>query len=417
MKSRRVWKWCAWSILVLASCLCLGQNCAAPPSTNVPVASACGLHAAYCVEVVGRSPMAITAGDFNGDGMMDVAAANFGTDNVELLFNTGGGSLVSGGKYKVRDSPGAIVAADFDSDGDPDLAAGSGFGVAILANRGDGIFSPATYLSLDQRINAFPVSLTAADLDGDGIVDLATSGIGWIIDFAASTTSNADNIIVLRNNAFGTFTRSQTLVLDHPFPQLGDIADGDVDGDGRADLVVDAYPGRVIVLLNVGNATFEVSSTMDLGENHVLSGVKLVDLNGDDALDLIVADNGDPLDENTTGGDVAVFFNQGGGVFGSPLRITTGIAPTSVAVADLNLDGRPDLAVANNLSDDVSIVLNQGGGSFAAAANFATGDGPTSVVAADFSGDGIKDLAVSHMISGAVGAYLNNGAGSFICGQ
>jgi hypothetical protein len=97
------------------------------------------------------------------------------------------------------------------------------------------------------------------------------------------------------------------------------------------------------------------------------------------------------------------------------LRITTGNAPTSVAVADVNRDGRSDLAVANNLSNDVSIVLNEGDGSFARTANFTTGEGPTSVAAADFDRDGDPDLAVSHMISGVVGVYLNDGTGCFTC--
>ncbi len=140
------WNWCVWLLLIAAACLTLGQNCAGPPS-NVPVASACGLHAAYCVEVMGKSPFALAAGDFNGDGLPDAAAANFGTDNFELLFNNGGGMLVPGGRYKAGDSPSSIKAADLNGDGLLDLAGGDGIGIAdvraILEHSGLGM--PAYY--------------------------------------------------------------------------------------------------------------------------------------------------------------------------------------------------------------------------------------------------------------------------------
>ena len=417
MRSDNRWRWCAWVLLIAAACLALGQTCSGPAPSNVPVASACGLHAAYCVEVVGKSPIALAAGDFNGDGRPDVAAANFGTDNIEILLNDGGGAIVPAGRYKAGDSPGAIVAADFNGDGKLDLAASDGLGITVLINHGDGTFAPAVHVALDQTINAFPVSVTAADFNGDGAIDLAASGIGWTFDFQAVTSANADNVAILLNDGTGHFTLANTILIDNPFPRLGDITVGDVDGDGLPDLLVDQSSGRVTVLLNQGGGQFVNAFLVLVGENHILSAVKLVDLNGDGRLDLIVADNGDPLAAEGSGGDVVVFLNEGGGVFGSPVRIPTGNAPTSVVIADLNLDGQLDLAVANNLSNDVSILLNQGGVVFTPAVNFTTGEGPTSVVAADFNGDGHLDLAVSHMNSGAVGVYLNDGTGDFTSGR
>ena len=408
---------CAWGgLLIVAACLAMGQSCNAPATSNVPVASACGLHAAYCVEVVGKSPIALASADFNGDGWPDVAAANFGTDNVEILLNDGAGVLVPSGRYKVGDSPGAIVVADFNGDGKPDLAASDGLGVAVLLNRGDGTFASAVHVELDQTINAIPLSVTAADLNGDGAIDLAASAMGWTFDFEAVTSTNADNVAILLNDGTGHFSLANTIRIENPFPRLGDITSGDVDRDGRPDLVVDQSSGRVLVLRNQGAGQFGDASVVFVGENHILSDVKLADLDGDGWLDLMVADNGDWLDPNNNGGSVAIYSNRGGS-FELASVIATGMAPTSIAPADYNGDGRLDLAVANNLSNDVAILLNLGGGTFGTPVRFATGEGPTSVVAADFNGDGSLDLSVSHMISGAIGVYLDNGAGCFTCGQ
>ncbi len=407
------WNRCAWGLLIAAACLALGQNCAAPSPSSVPIASACGLHAAYCVEITGKSPIALAGGDFNGDGYPDVAAANFGTDNVEVLLNDGAGLLLPSGRYKVGDSPGAIVAADFNGDARLDLAASDGFGVAVLINNGDGTFASAVHVLLDQSINAFPVSVTAADLDGDGDVDLAASAIGWVIDFQALTSENADNIAILLNDGAGVFSLADTIRFDNPYPRLWDMTAGDVDGDGATDLVVDQSSGLVTVLLNRGGHTFEIASSVSLGRDHILSDVKLADLDGDGRRDLIVADNGNPLDPGSAGGGVAIFHNRGDGRFDQIVFIMAGHTPTSVAIGDYNSDGRPDPAVANNLSDDVAILFNEGSNTFAATQRVRAGDGPTSVVAADFNDDGYLDLAVAHMISGAVGVYFNDGTGSF----
>ncbi len=417
MKDGHHRNFCAWVLLVAAACLALGQNCAGPPPSNVPVATACGLHAAHCVEVAGKSPIALAGGDFNGDGHSDVAAANFGTDNVELFFNDGAGALLPGGRYKVGDSPGAIVAADFNADGRLDLAASDGLGIAILINGGDGTFASAVHVVLDKSINAFPVSITAADLDGDGDVDLAASAIGWTIDFQTFISENIDNVGVLLNDGAGAFSLAETVRFDHPHPRLWDITAGDVDGDGRTDIVVDQSTGLVNFLLNRGGGSFENAFSITLGEEHDLSDVRLVDLDGDGKLDLVVADNGDPLDLDDAGGGVAIFRNRGGGRFEQIVFVVGGDTPTSIAVGDYDADGRPDVAIAHNRSDDVMILFNQGPNTFAATQRFPVGDGPTSVMAADFNGDGRLDLAVAHMISGAVGLHFNDGTGCFTCNR
>lgn len=408
MRIDKRWCWYAW-LLPIAACLTLGQTCD-QPTTNVPVTSACGLHAAYCVEVIGKSPIAIASGDFNGDGRPDAAVANFGTDNYEVLINDGDGVLTPGGRYKAGDSPGSIIAADLDGDGKPDLAASDGSGIAILISRGDGTFQSPAHLVLDQTINAFPLTVTAADFNGDGAIDLVASAMGWRFDLQAMTVSNADNVALLLNDGAGGFSLTSTMVLDNPYPRLGDVTAGDVDGDGRPDLVIDQSSGTLSVLHNQDGGSFTNAASVSVGENHVLNDVKLADLDGDGRLDLLVADNGDWLEPG--GGGVAVFRNESGS-FTAASVLVAGDASTSMAIADYDGDGLPDLAVANNTSNDVAVLFNLGGGTFGSPVRFETGAGPTGIVAADFNGDGAIDLAVAHMASGAVGVYLNDGAGGF----
>lgn len=101
------------------------------------------------------------------------------------------------------------------------------------------------------------------------------------------------------------------------------------------------------------------------------------------------------------------------GSFGPATNFTVGTFPTSVAIGDLNLDGKPDLAVANSGIDNVSILLGDGTGSFGLATNFAVGTFPTSVSIGDLNGDGKPDLAVANYNSNNVSILLGTGTGSF----
>ena len=137
------------------------------------------------------------------------------------------------------------------------------------------------------------------------------------------------------------------------------------------------------------------------------------DLNGDGKEDLAVACRDSD--------NVAVLLGNGDGTFtgvaGSPFA--AGDAPVSVAMGDLNGDGAPDLAVANNFSNNVSILLGNGQGSFVEAADspFAVGSSPASLAMGDFDGDGIPDLAVANTFSDDVSVLMGIGNGNFVEGR
>ncbi|MDI1452030.1 VCBS repeat-containing protein, partial [Polyangium sp. 6x1] len=137
------------------------------------------------------------------------------------------------------------------------------------------------------------------------------------------------------------------------------------------------------------------TSTVGVGPHSVATA----DLNGDGKPDLAVA--------NGSSDNVSVLLNQGNGTFAAAVHYAAGLIPTSVATADLNGDGKPDLAVANLISNNVSVLLNQGNGTFAAAVHYAAGTYPESVATADLNGDGKPDLAVANSSSNNVSVLLN----------
>src|SRR5205823_4989631 len=133
--------------------------------------------------------------------------------------------------------------------------------------------------------------------------------------------------------------------------------------------------------------------------------VALKDVNGDGRPDLITADQG-PL--SAPGGTVGVLLGNGDGSFQPQRPFPVGKGLYAVAVADANGDGRPDLVVANGVNS-VSVLLGQGDGTFATQRTFAGGIGPTSVAVADVNGDGRPDLVTANIEDNTVGVLLGQG--------
>jgi hypothetical protein len=196
------------------------------------------------------------------------------------------------------------------------------------------------------------------------------------------------------------------------------LAAGDVNGDGRPDLVtgscdfggVSGGLGLISVFINTGNGTF-APAVPYMGSASPFE-ITVGDLDGDGRRDIAVANNADGCTVNE-GGDVTVLLNQGPGTFAAARHHAPGARPHAIAASDLDGDGDNDLAVANFgsgseqtelLDGGLTILVNPGNGVFGAPRKLSAGIGPTSVAAGDLDGDGDNDLAVSNFGYSGVGA-------------
>jgi VCBS repeat protein/putative Ig domain-containing protein/FG-GAP repeat protein len=324
-----------------------------------------------------RLSSSFAVGDLNGDGRLDMAAVNIGSNSVSVLSGNGDGTFGETRDYPAGIMPISAAVGDLNGDGWLDLAvANSGSNSVSILVGGGGGFGDKT----DYATGAGPRSVAVADLNGDGRLDLAVTNV-------ASTVS------VLLGNGDGTFgTKMEYGTEIGPGP----LAVGDLSGDGRLDLVV-ANPNSSTVSVLMGDGSGGFGAKTDYGTGSHPVSVAIGDLNGDGRLDLAVA--------NVSSGTVSVFMGQGNGSLGGRMDYPTGCEATSVAMGDLNGDGRLDVAVKNGCSVTVSIFLGNGDGSFHAKTDYAAGG--SSVALRDLDGDRRVDLLVANNGTSTVSVLLN----------
>jgi len=192
------------------------------------------------------------------------------------------------------------------------------------------------------------------------------------------------------------------------------VAIGDLNGDGKSDLAtanLGNMSGLSTVSVLLGNSDGSFGVTTDYGTGDFPLCVAIGDLNRDGKPDLVTANSGTYPDY---AGTVSVLLGHGDGSFGAKTDYSTGSSPSSVAIGDLNGDGRLDLAVANNESNTVSVLLGNGAGGFGPKTDIPAGGSPYSVAIGDLNGDGLADLAVGHDgREPIVSVLLGNGDGTF----
>ena len=334
-------------------------------------------------------PRAIVTGDFDRNGRADIATANLGAASVSVVMNFGDQQYSHSYDHQVGAGPFDLAAADVNGDGAVDLAVANADAnsVSILSGTGIGGFRPLTTFSTA----ASPRGLAAADFDRDGVVDLAVSAWG------------ANAVQLFKGDGAGGFTLLRTTATGmHP----QGLATGDINRDGKLDLVVAHNDARTAVLFGDGRGAFTLHEL--LAGPSTARVVALADFNRDDFLDLAVV---------SMGGSVAIYtFNlwyygdqDGRWTFQYVRTMSTAGAGDArgIAAADLNGDGRLDLATANRGGDNVTVYIGQQLDWFRAGVNVASGDGARAIAAADFDRDGRIDLATGNEYGDSVSALHN----------
>ena len=305
------------------------------------------------------------------------------------------------------------VIADLDGDGKPDLAVTDNYANTISLYRNISVAGTLDVGSFESRVvipasgaGYSPYIMVAADVDGDGKLDLVTSDIegNTVSVFRSQSVPGTLNV-----NSFAPFV---SFAVGSGPRQL---AVADLDGDGRPEIVVANYGSSTVSVLRNTGAAGQISANsfapkFDLAAGEGTHGVAVADLDGDGKLDLVTADN--------VSATVSLFRNIGTGPlsassFAPEVQIAAPYSAHFLRVADLDGDGKLDLVLTSYLSDPLTVYRNQSSvgvldsASFAAGVAFGLSGRGHTVSAGDLNGDGKVDLAVDTEIGDSV-ALLQN---------
>ena len=286
----------------------------------------------------GNNPIAVVAGDFNGDGNLDLAVTNSTSNTISILLGNGDGTFHNRVTYSVT-TPYALAMGDFNGDGIPDLAvANGGNQVNIMLGNGAGGFTLSSGSPF--TVGNGVASIVVGDFNHDGNLDFATAN------------QNDNSISVMQGDGTGTVFTSipgASLSLGSGTTPVSIVTE-DFDGDHKLDLAVaESGQNRIGVLLGNGDGTFGLQATYATGSAPY--ALVIGDFNADGISDIGVANSG-----ATT---ASLLLGNGNGTFQPQTTPSVGTNPGSLAAADFDGDGNVDLAVANYGSNNVSILLNQ----------------------------------------------------------
>ncbi len=347
-------------------------------------------------------PYSVVVGDFNRDGIPDLAEVSFDpSGSVEVLLGNGDGTFRQGASYAVGVGPTYASVASLRKNGTLDLVLndGSSDNVWVMLGNGDGTFQPAVAYATTAK------SYMAA------LGDFITGGN---LDIIASESVNSEGadcscVEVLPGNGDGTFGAPITTPLPYGLTAYVIVA-GDFNGDGKLDVAAagESFPNYdVAVLLGNGNGTFDADgrylifgAPASIAAGYFTGSNKKLDL--------------------ATVPSLGVLLGNGDGTFRRAVEYNgTNAVPVWVIAQDLDGDGKVDLAVAEDgdtlAPSGVSVYGGNGDGTFKPGVLYQAGTdvGGQFVAAGDFNGDGKPDLVVVDEIHGLITTLLNTGAVSF----
>jgi hypothetical protein len=372
----------------------------------------------------GLSPRTLALADFNGDGALDAVTSDLVAERVYLHLGDGTGKLKEALPFQVGDNPHTLVAGDFDGDGVQDLVVAQSLGVNRFRGLGNGSFEPPglTEISSGARI------LSKGDINGDGKLDLAL-------------LTEAQRVLYLPNLGGGAFSVTEVDRIEAQGALRGDISAGlavvDFDSNKLPDILASAGQrgtSALFVSKSLGDGRFRneppiqldiaaaglatkdldqdglidlIASRLDAAEGVFFPGTspgrlsarQVIPLSGSPR-DLLKVDlNRDGLEDLVALDSTLLFFvkrDEPGGFADPLLERIGGHAFQAMAAADLDGDGKEELAVTDLVGDKVRVVfLDDGGSVTRSSEHLLQGSTPWQLAASDFDRDGLLDLAVA----------------------
>lgn len=312
------------------------ENTTVADHLNILIADGNGSFLPATSHAVGWLLTDVALADFNEDGKLDVVTTTRAYDKVCVLPGTGTGGLLPQTCFSVGATPYSLDVADLDGDDHLDVVTGDRDANTLSVLLGDGAGGFAAAVPFPTA--SWPMDVLIADLNGDDKPELIS---GNSIDGTVS---------VLFGNGIGGFTSP----VDHSTGGLlTGISAADVTGDGHVDLVGERdYIGEIKILPGDGRGGFGPIRTLNLTPSGALSDLKLGDVNGDGKLDIVITKQGPA--------PVGYLLGDGSGGF-SDVVTTPGITSGSLTLLDFNLDGRLDIATTSLGAPKVVQVFQNGG--------------------------------------------------------
>lgn len=384
-------------------------------TTRISILICCALCAIFLTPVqanhrTGTDPLpeVLTAGDFNGDGNLDLAVNVTGFDAVAIYFGDGQGGFTLQRHIATDTLPKGLTAADFNRDGHLDLVGCTAWGYDLDVYQGDGLggFTPQVQLKGDGE----PTRLFLKDVNNDGILDVIVNA------------PDEAKILIYFGDGKGNFVVPAADIVLEDGGKDFDLSVADYNGDGNLDIAATdiisngTNGARVVVYLGDGSGGFTMTSTFLV--NTLVTTIESRDLNNDGKLDMVVAG---ALPGNHTGNFLSTYLGDGAGNFTNKQTIDLGQGNLKglIAVGDFNEDGKMDVAypvTGNQTADHSTTILvyfGDGTGSLVAGPVLTVGQEPHSVITEDFNKDGHLDLVNTNRSDATISILLGDGHGNF----